>query len=209
MPRLKTLALAALPLAAAALLQAPSAAQAPATAALDQVAAHLRAVGTMTADFAQTDRRGQTLTGRVTLKQPGKVRFEYQPGVSMLIVADGRKLNMIDYEVKRVESWPIGNSPLSVLLNPNQNIARIATVIRDDAQVVMVRARDPRRPEFGTISIAFARIPGAPAGLKLQGWTMIDAQNNRTTVKLSNQRFNVPVADSAFSWTDPRRRPHS
>ena len=23
---------------------------------------------------------------------------------------------MIDYEVKRVESWPIGNSPLSVLL---------------------------------------------------------------------------------------------
>jgi len=205
MLRLKTLALAAVPLAALALPQ--TAATAPAASPLDQVSAHLRAVGTMTADFAQTDRRGQTLTGAVTLKRPGKIRFQYQRGVSMLIVADGRRLNMIDYEVKRVESWPIANSPLSVLLDPNQNLARFATVVQNDAQIVLVRARDPRRPEFGTITIAFARNGGAPAGLKLQGWTMIDAQNNRTTIKLSNQRFNVAVADSAFNWTDPRRRP--
>ena len=205
MLRITTLALAALPLTAVALApQAPALAQA--ARPIDQVATHLRAVSTMTASFAQTDRRGQTLNGRVTLKRPGKIRFEYQPGVKMLIVADGRRLNMIDYEVKRVESWPIANSPLSVLLNPNQNIARMATVIQNDRQVVMVRARDPRRPEFGTITIAFARIASAPGGLMLQGWTMIDAQNNRTTVKLSNQRFNVGVADSAFTWRDPRRR---
>lgn len=205
MLRLKTLALAAAPMAAALVVaQAPALAQS--AAPLDQVATHLRAVDTMTANFAQTDRRGQTLTGTLTMKRPGRVRFQYQPNVSMLIVADGRRLNMIDYEVKRVESWPIANSPLSVLLNPNQNIARMATVIQNDRQVVMVRARDPRRPEFGTISIAFSRVAGAPGGLKLQGWTMIDAQNNRTTVKLSNQRFNVGVADSAFTWRDPRRR---
>jgi outer membrane lipoprotein-sorting protein len=205
MSRLKTLALAAVPLAAASALPQASL-SAPSAAPIDQVAAHLRAVDTMTANFAQTDRRGQTLTGTVTLKRPGKVRFQYQPGVSMLSVADGGRLNMIDYEVKRVESWPIGNSPLSVLLDPNQNLARVATVIRNDPQVVMVRARDPRRPEFGTISIAFARIASAPGGLMLQGWTMVDAQNNRTTVKLSNQRFNVAVADGAFRWNDPRRR---
>ena len=205
MLRMKTLAFAAAPLAAVALLpQAPVLAQA--GAPLDQVATHLRGLSSMTANFAQTDRRGQTLNGTVTLKRPGKIRFQYQPGVSMLIVADGRRLNMIDYEVKKVESWPIGNSPLSVLLNPNQNLARVATVVQNDRQVLMVRARDPKRPEFGTISIAFAKVAGAPAGLRLQGWTMIDAQNNRTTVKLSNQRFNVPVADSAFAWRDPRRR---
>jgi outer membrane lipoprotein-sorting protein len=205
MLRLKTLALAAVPLAAAAAV--PQAAAAQAASPLNQVSAHLRAVNTMTANFAQTDRRGQTLNGAVTLKRPGKIRFQYQRGVSMLIVADGRRLNMIDYEVKRVESWPIGNSPLSVLLDPSQNLARVATVVRNDPQVMLVRARDPKRPEFGTITIAFAKTGSAPAGLMLQGWTMIDAQNNRTTVKLSNQRFNIAVADSAFSWTDPRRRP--
>ena len=205
MLRVKTLGFAALPLTAALLApQIPAIAQS--ARPIDQVATHLRAVNTMTAAFAQTDRRGQTLNGRVTLKRPGKIRFEYQPWVQMLIVADGRRLNMIDYEVKRVESWPIANSPLSVLLNPNQDISRMATVVRNDRQVVMVRARDPKRPEFGTITIAFARVAGAPGGLMLQGWTMIDAQNNRTMVKLSGQRFNVAVADSAFSWTDPRRR---
>ena len=58
--------------------------------------------------------------------------------------------------------------------------------------------------EFGTITLAFARVASAPSGLILQGWNMIDAQNNRTTVRLSNQRYNVPVADSAFRWRDPR-----
>lgn len=204
MSRLKSLALAAAPVAMIA--AAPQAmVHAQAANPLGEVSAHLRAVTTMTANFAQTDRRGRTLHGQLTLKRPGKIRFQYQPGVSMLVVADGRRLNMVDYEVKRVESWPIANSPLSVLLDSSQNLARYASVIRSDSQVVLVRARDPRRPEFGTISIAFARISGAPAGLQLQGWTVVDAQNNRTVVKLSNQRFNVAVADNAFAWTDPRR----
>ena len=35
---------------------------------------------------------------------------------------------------------------------------------------------------------------------------MRDAQNHLTTVRLSNQRFNVPVADSAFTYRNPTRR---
>lgn len=205
MSRFKTLAFAAVPLTAAFLVpQAAVVAQA--SAPLAQVTSHLKAVSTMTAAFSQTDRRGQTMNGMLTLKRPGHVRFQYQPSAKLLIVGDGRRLNMIDYQVNKVESWPIGNSPLSVLLNPNQNLSRVASVTRNDGQVLLVRARDPRRPEFGTTTIAFAKVSSAPAGLLLQGWTVIDAQNNRTTVKLSNQRFNVAVADNAFRWTDPRRR---
>jgi outer membrane lipoprotein-sorting protein len=203
MKRLATLALIAAPIAAASLAPVPVSAQA--SAPLGQVSAHLRAVDTMTANFAQTDRRGQTLNGTLTLKRPGKVRFQYQRGVPMLIVGDGKALTMIDYQVKQVSRWPIGNSPLSVLLNPNKDLASVATVVQNDPRVLLVRARDRKRPEFGTITIAFAKVPSAPAGLLLQGWTTIDAQNNRSTVKLSNQRFNVPVADTAFRWSDPRR----
>jgi len=92
------------------------------------------------------------------------------------------------------------------LLNPNQDLSRLASVVRNDGQVLLVRARDPKKPEFGTTTIAFAKVASAPAGLMLQGWTVVDSQNNRTTVKLSDQRFNVTVADSAFRWADPRRR---
>ncbi|MGH6782570.1 MAG: outer membrane lipoprotein carrier protein LolA, partial [Sphingomonadaceae bacterium] len=76
-------ALAAAPLAVAAAIGAsPLAAPAAAQAAdpLTQVSAHLKAVNTMTAAFAQTDRNGKTLTGTLTLKRPGRIRFQYQKG---------------------------------------------------------------------------------------------------------------------------------
>ncbi|MDP8994790.1 MAG: outer membrane lipoprotein carrier protein LolA [Pseudomonadota bacterium] len=200
----RALALAAAPLAlAAAVAPAPASAQAN---GLAQVQAHLRAVDTMTANFRQTGRGGQTLSGTLTLKRPGRIRFDYGRTANMLVVGDGRALTMIDYDVNQVSRWPINDSPLSVLLNPNQDLSRFARVTRNDDQVLMVQARDPQRREFGTITIAFAKVASAPAGLILQGWTTLDAQNNRTTIQLSNQRFNVPVADSAFRYTDPRRR---
>ncbi|HEX8533262.1 MAG TPA: outer membrane lipoprotein carrier protein LolA [Allosphingosinicella sp.] len=205
MKRFATLALLVAPLSAAALI-APASVQAQASSPIAQVQSHLRAVDTMTANFSQAGRGGQTLTGALTMKRPGKVRFQYQRGVPLLIVADGKRLNMIDYQVKRVESWAIGSSPLGVLLNPNQDISRVAKVTRNDNQVLMISARDPKRPEFGVMSIAFAKVPSAPAGLMLTGWTMVDVQKNRTTVKLTNQRFNVAVADSAFTFDDPRKR---
>jgi chaperone LolA len=205
MKRLATLALIAAPLSATALV-APSMVAAQAASPLGQVSTHLKAVDTMTANFSQSGRNGQTLNGTLTMKRPGKVRFQYQQGVPLLIVGDGRALHMIDYQVKQVSSWKIGNSPLAVLLNPNQDLARIAKVTRNDRQVLMISARDPKRPEFGVMSIAFAKVPSAPAGLMLTGWTMVDAQRNRSTVKLSGQRFNVAVAESAFQFVDPRKR---
>jgi outer membrane lipoprotein-sorting protein len=205
MKRLATLALLAAPLSAAALI-APTIVSAQAASPLAQVSTHLKAVDTMTANFSQTGRNGQTLRGTLQMKRPGKVRFEYQKGVPLLIVGDGTALRMIDYQVNRVESWPIGNSPLGVLLNPNQDLAKVAKVSRNDRQVLLISARDPKRPEFGVMSIAFAKVPSAPGGLMLTGWTMVDVQRNRTTVKLTNQRFNVAVADSAFTFVDPRKR---
>src|SRR4051812_43131466 len=104
------LALAAAPLAAATHLPAsPAEAQ---QSELAQVNAYIRAVTSMTADFAQTDRNGRVITGKLTLKQPGKIRFQYQKGVPLLIVGDGKALTMIDYEVRQVQRWPIGSSPL-------------------------------------------------------------------------------------------------
>ena len=193
----------ALPAGAMMLPAAPAAAAE--AGSLDQVVSALRGISTMKADFTQTDRSGQTVRGELTLKRPGKIRFQYGPGVPMLIVADGKSLTMVDYQVKQVSRWPIGNSPLSVLLDPNKNLAKVAKLLPSDDRVVLLQARDPSRPEFGTITLAFAKVASAPAGLMLTGWTTVDAQKNRSTVKLSGQRFNVPVAETAFRYVDPRK----
>ncbi len=195
----------ALPAAATA-QQAPSAG----SAELAQVASYIKAVTSLTASFTQTDRNGQTLTGQLTLKQPGKIRFQYQKDVPLLIVGDGKSLTMIDYEVRQVQRWPIGSSPLGALIDPSRDFTRFAKVVQTgDPAILSVEAHDPKRPEFGTITLVFRRKASAPAGLDLYGWVARDAQGNRTAVRLSDQKYNAPVADSAFRWTDPRikRRP--
>jgi outer membrane lipoprotein-sorting protein len=174
---------------------------------LKAVEASLGATQSMTANFVQTDGKGRQLAGTLSLKRPGKIRFAYGGGVNALLVADGKTLHYLDYDVAQHSKWAIGSSPLAVLLAPNPDLGRIARVVpSNNAQVVVVRARDARRPEFGTLVLAFIRSGGAPGGLRLEGWTAIDAQNKKTTVRLSNQRFNVSVPDSAFSFTEPKRK---
>ncbi len=187
---------------------ATAAAPAPAaTGDLKLVEASLAATRSMTADFLQTDGKGRQMAGTLTLKRPGKIRFAYGGGVNMLLVANGKTLNFIDYDVGQKSSWPIAKSPLAVLLSPNPDLDRIARIMPSDHKsVVVVRARDARRPEFGTLILAFIRDGSAPGGLKLEGWTAIDAQNKKTTVRLSNQRYNVAVPDSAFTFAEPKRK---
>ena len=175
--------------------------------ALASVQAHLKSTSSMTADFVQTDRNGQRLTGKLTLKRPGKIRFQYQKDVPLLIVGDGSRLTMIDYQVKQVQSWPVKNSPLGALLDPDRDLSKYAKVIpTGSGDVLSVEVKDPKRPEYGTITMVFVRDGSSPAGLRLRGWVALDSQNNRTRIDLSNQKFNVAVADSAFKWTDPRPR---
>jgi outer membrane lipoprotein-sorting protein len=175
------------------------------TGDLLRVQQHLSAMSSLVADFAQSDRSGQVQNGRLTLRQPGRIRFQYAPGNPLLIVADGRSLTLIDYEVRQVQRWPIRNSPLSVLIDPEANLVRYGRLIdTGDRNTISVEVRDPARPEYGMITMVFIRDAASPAGLKLYGWVALDAQNQRTSIRLSNQRYNVPVADSMFRWRDPR-----
>ena len=182
------------------------AAPAPATGDLAAVQHHLQSVESMTASFSQTDRAGKVLTGVLTLKKPGKIRFQYEKGVPILIVGDGHALTFIDYSVKQVQRWPIGNSPLAVLLDPNRDMSRVAKIVpTPDPQMVSVEVHDSKHPEYGRITLFFQRNAGGPGGLMLLGWVAIDSQNNLTKIRLSNQRFNAPVSDRTFQWNDPRR----
>jgi outer membrane lipoprotein-sorting protein len=193
----------AVPTALVTLPAAPAAAQAD---RLDQIVTALRAITTMKADFVQTDRSGQSLRGVLTWKSPGRIRFEYEPAAKMLIVSNGRSLYFADYEANQLERWPIGNSPLGALLDPNRDVKRYGRLVPTSSpNVYSVEVKDTRKPEYGTITLIFVRKAGAPGGLELTHWVALDAQNKRTTVRLSNQRYGMTVADSAFNYRDPRR----
>ena len=195
-----TLARALLPIA---LVATPTIAAAP-SPDLARLKAHLTAVQTMTANFTQTDAKGRSDGGTLQMKRPGRIRFEYEGG-DVLLVANGKTLTFVDYSVGQKSSWPLGRTPLGPLLSGSGDFNGKAEILPSaDSRVVVARAKNAG--QYGQLTLAFLRNGSAPGGLQLYGWTAIDPQGHRTTVKLSNVRFNVAVPESAFTYAEPRKK---
>ena len=171
---------------------------------LQDVAASLQATTSLTADFTQTGADGKVLTGRLTLARPGKIRFQYDKA-PMLIVGNGKTLTFVDYKVKQVSQWPVKSTPLGILLSSEPDLSKVAKIVATSRNGVVVEAKDPKRPEFGTLAITFARTEGAPGGLALTGWTALDAQGGRTETRLDNTSYNANLGRADFTFKDPRR----
>ena len=187
----------------AALVAAPATAAAP-SPDLAKLKAHLTSVQTMTANFTQTDAKGRTDTGTLQMKRPGRIRFEYSGG-DVLLVANGKTLTFVDYSVGQKSSWPLSRTPLGPLLSASPDFNGKAEILpSNDSRVVVARAKSAG--QYGQLTLAFLRNSSAPGGLQLYGWTAIDPQGHRTTVKLSNVRYNVAVPESAFSFPEPKKQ---
>lgn len=194
---------------ARALLPVALVAAAPALAAapspdLARLKAHLSGVQTMTANFSQIDDKGRVQNGTLQMKRPGRIRFEYSGG-DVLLVANGKTLTFVDYSVGQKSSWPLGRTPLGPLLSNSPDFNGKAEILpSNDGRVVVARAKSSG--QYGQLTLAFLRNASAPGSLQLYGWTAIDPQNHRTTVKLTSVRFNVAVPDSAFTYAEPTKR---
>ncbi len=183
------------------MLAAAPLAAAPAT--LDDVGRSLAATTSMTAQFVQTGADGRSLTGTLSLARPGKVRFAYDKA-KILIVGDGRLLTFVDYSVRQVSQWPVKSTPLGILLSEAPDLSSMAKIVAASDDGVIVEARDPKRPEFGTLAIRFTRAAGAPGGLSLAGWTARDAQGSESVVQLNDVRYNADLRKADWSFRDPR-----
>jgi chaperone LolA len=173
------------------------------SADLAKLKANISAVQTMTANFVQTDAKGRSAAGTLQLKRPGRVRFQYGSG-DLLLVADGKRLYFLDYQVGQKSSWPLSSTPLGPLLSGSPDFNGKAQILPNkDDRILVARAKNTA---YGQLTLAFLRSASAPGGLQMYGWTAIDAQNKRTTVKLSNVRYNVAVSDSAFTYAEPQKR---
>jgi outer membrane lipoprotein-sorting protein len=176
---------------------------------LAQVQTWLRGVTTLTADFLQQSSTGKSARGKLMLARPGKIRFEYEPSVPMLIVATGNWMSVVDYGNAQVQRWPIKDTPLSILLDPDQDIRKLAKIAVGPGAMpgfITVEAQDARRPQFGKISLYFQPQAGSPGGVVLNSWQVLDAQGNTTFVQLSNVRLNTKIASTVFTFRDPRAR---
>lgn len=159
--------------------------------------------------FIQTNPDGGTARGTFSMERPGKVRFEYDDDVPLLIVSDGKTLNMVDYDMGEVTRWPVKDTPLAVLLDKDFAFSKHARLENVEAgglaNLYRVSASDPKRPEMGTITLIIADNGGdITRDLDLRAWQVIDAQGSLTRVSLLGVASDVTFTKDHWLYDDPR-----
>ena len=166
----------------------------------------LNAVRRLQGRFIQTSPGGARASGMFYLQRPGRLRFEYDPPATLLIVADGSVVAMRDTELRTTERTPIRSTPLNLILGETINLERDARVLRVSraGPWLMITARDRSGQTDGQITLQFQG-PNAD----LRSWDVIDATGARTRITLSDVTQPASFDRSLFRLEDmlsPRRR---
>ena len=174
-------------------------------ATLAQAQGYLQALTSAQGQFVETGAGGQRRTGRFYLQRPGKMRFEYTDPAGLLVVSDGYNVKRYDPRLNVFRQVPLGATPLSTFLARNVRFdqgVRVDRVTRMQSGAFAITARDASKPNEGSVILAFAGNP-----MRLQEWTITDAQGSRTRTQLTSLSPASGLAASLFQLRDPTRRP--
>lgn len=174
--------------------------------ALVQVERYLNDIKSLKATFIQEAPDGIVTEGQLSLERPGKLRFEYNGDIPLLVVSDGSVLTFVDYDVKQVTRWPIGETPLGILVAPQVDLTSSldTEVTRGRDKLLRVKVVDPKRADQGFMTLIFEDQP-----LALRAWEVTDPQGFETRVTIVNPVYNIDIADKQFTFKDPRTMPFS
>jgi outer membrane lipoprotein-sorting protein len=163
---------------------------------LRELSRYLNALTTAQAEFTQINSDGSISTGRIYIQRPGRVRFEYTPPDSNLVVAGNGSVAVFDAKSNQAaEQYPLSRTPLSIILAANVDLARAKMVVGHtvDGTTTRVRAQDPEHPEYGSIELVFTAGP-----TELRQWVIRDDSGAETTVILGEMNKGGSLRASLF-----------
>ncbi|AHD11108.1 LolA family protein [Phaeobacter gallaeciensis] len=170
---------------------------------LNDVSQYLNGISTATAPFSQINDDGSLSTGKLYMHRPGRMRFEYDPPNKGVVVAGAGAVLIQDPKSNQPpETYPLKRTPLSLILARNVNLGRANMVVGHsfDGTSTIIRAQDPKNPEYGSIEMMFTDNP-----VELRKWVIHDGSGGQTTVilggletggKLPSKLFNTSSAPS-------------
>jgi outer membrane lipoprotein carrier protein len=191
-------------------------AQAPAATELAQALQHkYDTIKDFSADFVHTYRGGllrrETVErGRLLVKKPGKMRWEYTTPEEKLFVADGVKVYTYIPQDRQVLVNPLPANDQAT--SPALFLAGRGSLVRDFVASAAEAPADvppgtralklmPKTPqaEYETIVLAVD-----PQSLALRALVTVDPQGGTSTFVFTNLKENVGIADKMFVFNIPR-----
>jgi outer membrane lipoprotein-sorting protein len=165
-------------------------------ALVDQAAAYLDGLTSVKGRFTQIDARGQVIGGELYLKRPGLARFAYDPPSNLLVVSDGRTVTVTNPRLKTTNHYPLGFTPLSVLLAKHAGLGHgvVVTRVTHLGDGFAINAHAAGHHGAGQVIITFRTDP-----LRLTAWTLTDAQGQTTEVRLTDLTAASGLDSSLFT----------
>jgi outer membrane lipoprotein-sorting protein len=169
-----------------------------------RIEAYLNNLHSLRANFVQINPDGSTVTGKLYLKRPDKMRLDYDPPSKLLIVANGWDVAYQDGKLKQVNHVFTSQTPLGFLLSKHIRLSGDVTVTNiehrgGEIQVTLVQTDEPNQ---GSVMLAFAQQP-----LELRRWTLIDSQGYATHLLLEQVETDVALDGDLFVFRDPQFYP--
>lgn len=151
--------------------------------------------------FEQLNPNGSLVTGDYALRRPGRVRFEYDDPVPLLIVSDGTNISQVDTEFQETETIPLGTTPLKAILGSGTDFDDSVTVaaVNQGNGFASVTVVDPSQEFDGSLTLVFDM-----SGWSLEQWTTVDAIGATTTVRLLSTETGVKLDPRLFRVEDER-----
>ncbi|PTW51565.1 MULTISPECIES: LolA family protein [Rhodovulum] len=164
---------------------------------LSSLSAYLNSFETAQADFTQINADGSISTGVLSIKRPGRARFEYAPPDKALVMAGGGQVAVFDEKSNQPpEQYPLKRTPLNLILERQVDLGRARMVVghEEDGSSTRVVAQDPEHPEYGTITLVFTNEP-----IELRQWIVTDETGSQTTVVLGELKTGMPLGARLFN----------
>lgn len=164
-----------------------------------RVEKYFNSITSMRSTFLQASSTGNVAKGRVWLRRPGRMRFEYDPPSPILITSDGTLLTYQDLELKQTNQIPLFTSPLSVLVDADVRFEEqlLVDAVTKESNVLRITVRQRDDPAQGYVTLVFQDRP-----LELKQWTIVDAQQVSVKVALLDPEFGVTIPNELFRPKD-------
>ena len=165
---------------------------------LNEISSYFNAMTTAEAQFSQITDTGETSTGRLFIRRPGRIRFEYDPPEATLVVVGGGQVAVFDPKSRDEPlRFPLRHSPLNLILEREVDLAQRDMVVAhfEVESQTAVTLQDPENPDYGFIQLIFNDNP-----VQLHQWVVQDNSGGQTHIildslteggKLSNMLFNI------------------
>lgn len=170
-------------------------------AAVEAAQAHLNEIKHMEGRFIQIDAYGDLQQGQFYLRKPGRVRFDYDTPMELLVVADGTWV-AVQEGGSVAQRYPLSQTPLGLVLDDDISVfedAEVREVVATETELRLTLS-DKSGEAPGTLTLIFD-LPSP----NLRQWIVTDAQGLQTTVALQDVRTGVKADNALFTLRSEQR----